>query len=93
MPAFFYFDFIARACFRILELPETPQEFVGQHLLFGYLDQFVRQVRGFIVEVRKKGHCIQAAENLELFLNGWMARGGDGERRDGGSEYRMSNKE
>ncbi|MBC8234341.1 ATP-binding protein [bacterium] len=54
-------DFIARAGYRILEVPETPQEFVGQDpslrsragLLFAYLDQFVRQVRGFMyVEVR-----------------------------------------
>lgn len=46
-------DFIARAGYRILEIPETPQEFVGQYLLFGYLDQFVRQVSGFMyLEVR-----------------------------------------
>ena len=34
-------DFIARAGFRILQVPETPQEYVGQHLLFAYLEQFV----------------------------------------------------
>ncbi|MBM3238039.1 ATP-binding protein [Candidatus Poribacteria bacterium] len=46
-------DFIARAGYRILEVPEKPQEFIGQYLLFAYLDQFVRQVRGFMyVEVR-----------------------------------------
>jgi len=46
-------DFIARAGYRILEVPETPKEFVGQYLLFAYLDQFVRHVRGFMyVEVR-----------------------------------------
>ena len=39
-------DFIARAGFRILEVPEAPREYVGQCLLFAYLDQFVRQVRG-----------------------------------------------
>ena len=39
-------DFIARAGFRILQVPETPQEFVGQHLLFAYLDQFVLSVNG-----------------------------------------------
>ena len=39
-------DFIARAGFRILQVPETPQEFVGQHLLFAYLDQFVSSVNG-----------------------------------------------
>jgi len=39
-------DFIARAGFRILQMPNTPQEFVGQYLLFTYLDQFVRLVGG-----------------------------------------------
>ena len=39
-------DFIARAGFRILQVPETPQEFIGQHLLFAYLDQFVSSVNG-----------------------------------------------
>ena len=39
-------DFIARAGFRILEVPETPREYVGQYLLFAYLEQVVRQVRG-----------------------------------------------
>jgi hypothetical protein len=39
-------DFIARAGFRILQVPDTPQEFVGQDLLYAYLDQFVSIVRG-----------------------------------------------
>ena len=39
-------DFIARAGFRILQVPETPQEFIGQHVLFAYLDQFVTGVNG-----------------------------------------------
>ena len=39
-------DFIARAGYRILQVPETPQEFIGQHLLFAYLDQFVVSVNG-----------------------------------------------
>ena len=39
-------DFIARAGFRILQVPETPQEFIGQHLLFAYLDQFVTNING-----------------------------------------------
>ena len=39
-------DFIARAGFKILQVPETPQEFIGQHLLFAYLDQFVTSVNG-----------------------------------------------
>ncbi len=33
--------FIARAGFRILQVPDTPQEYVGQHLLYAYLDHFV----------------------------------------------------
>lgn len=41
-------DFIARAGFRILQVPELPQEYIGQHLLFAYLDNFVRQVHGTI---------------------------------------------
>ncbi len=39
-------SFIARAGHRILQGPDTPQEFVGQYLLFAYLDQFVRLVHG-----------------------------------------------
>ncbi len=39
-------DFIARAGFRILQVPDKPREYVGQHLLFAYLAQFVRQVQG-----------------------------------------------
>ena len=39
-------DFIARAGFRILQVPDTPQEYVGQHLLYAYLDTFVRIVGG-----------------------------------------------
>ena len=41
-------DFIARAGYRILEVPDKPQEFVGQYLLFAYLDGFVLQIQGFI---------------------------------------------
>ena len=37
--------FIARAGFRILQVPDTPKEFVGQYLLFAYLDEFVKIVR------------------------------------------------
>ncbi len=39
-------DFIARAGFKILQVPETPQEYVGQYLLFAYLEQFVQIVGG-----------------------------------------------
>lgn len=37
-------DFIARAGFKILNIPDTPREFVGQYLLYAYLYQFVRIV-------------------------------------------------
>ena len=39
-------DFIARAGFRILQVPQTPQESVGRHLLLAYLDQFVQTIGG-----------------------------------------------
>lgn len=39
-------DFIKRAGHRLLQVPQTPHEFVGQYLLFAYLDQFVRLVLG-----------------------------------------------
>ena len=39
-------DFIARVGFRILQVPETPKEYVGQDFLYAYLDQFVSLVRG-----------------------------------------------
>ena len=39
-------DFIARVGFRILDVPQTPREYVGQRLLFAYLEQVVQQQRG-----------------------------------------------
>ncbi len=39
-------DFIIRAGFRVLQVPETPKEYVGQHLLLAYLDQFVLLIGG-----------------------------------------------
>lgn len=41
-------NFISRAGHRILQVPQTPQEFVGQYLLYTYLDQFVRLIGGSI---------------------------------------------
>lgn len=38
--------FITRAGFRILQVPDTPQEYVGQYLLYAYLDQFVHTAGG-----------------------------------------------
>ena len=46
-------DFIGRAGFRILQIPETPQESVGQYLLIAYLDAFVRWIGGMMhIEVQ-----------------------------------------
>ena len=46
-------DFIARAGFRILQMPDTPQESVGQYLLMAYLDAFVRRIGGMMhIEVQ-----------------------------------------
>ena len=39
-------DFITRVGFKILQVPETPQEYVGRHLLLTYLDSFVKAVGG-----------------------------------------------
>ncbi len=39
-------DFIVRAGFRVLQVPETPKEYIGQHLLLVYLDQFVLLIGG-----------------------------------------------
>ena len=39
-------DFIGRAGFRVLQVPDTPQESVGRHLLLAYLDAFVRRIGG-----------------------------------------------
>ena len=46
-------DFIARAGFRILQVPDTPQESMGRHLLLAYLDEFVRRIGGVMhIEVQ-----------------------------------------
>ena len=46
-------DFITRAGFRILQVPDTPQESVGRHLLLAYLDEFVRRIGGVMhIEVQ-----------------------------------------
>jgi len=41
-------DFIGRAGYKILEVPETPKEFVGQYLLLSYLDLFVHKIGGHL---------------------------------------------
>lgn len=46
-------DFITRVGFKILQVPDTPQESVGRHLLLAYLDQFVKLIGGFMyIEVQ-----------------------------------------
>ena len=46
-------DFIARAGFKILQVPDTSQESVGRHLLLAYLEQFVKSIGGFMhIEVQ-----------------------------------------
>ncbi|MDE0684569.1 MAG: AAA-like domain-containing protein [Candidatus Poribacteria bacterium] len=46
-------DFIGRAGFQILQVPDMPRESVGRHLLLAYLDQFVKLVGGVMhIEVQ-----------------------------------------
>ena len=46
-------DFIARAGYRVLQVPDTPQESVGRHLLLAYLDAFVKRIGGVMhIEVQ-----------------------------------------
>ena len=46
-------DFIGRAGFQILQVPDTPRESVGRPLLLAYLDQFVKLVGGMMhIEVQ-----------------------------------------
>ncbi|RKU18374.1 hypothetical protein C6501_02810 [Candidatus Poribacteria bacterium] len=60
-------DFTARVGFRILQVPDTPQEFVGQDLLYTYLDQFVRIVRGAMYLEVQTG---RGRMDLVIFHNG-----------------------
>ena len=41
-------DFIVRVGFQILQVPDTPKESVGRHLLLAYLDQFIKLIGGFM---------------------------------------------
>ena len=59
-------DFIARAGFRILLVPDTPKEFVGQYLLYTYLDQFVQLIHGHIY---LEGQTGRGRINLAIFYN------------------------
>ena len=60
-------NFIARVGFRILQVPDTPQEFVGQDLLYTYLDQFVSIVRGAMFLEVQTG---RGRMDLVIFHNG-----------------------
>ena len=59
-------DFIARAGFRILLVPDTPKEFVGQHLLYAYLDQFIQLLHGHIY---LEGQTGRGKIDLAIFYN------------------------
>ena len=59
-------DFIARAGFRILLVPDTPKEFVGQYLLYAYLDQFIQLVHGHIY---LEGQTGRGKIDLAIFYN------------------------
>ena len=59
-------DFIARAGFRILLVPDTPKEFVGQYLLYAYLDQFVQLIQGHIY---LEGQTGRGKIDLAIFHN------------------------
>ncbi len=60
-------NFIARVGFRILQVPDTPQEFVGQDLLYTYLDQFVNIARGAMYLEVQTG---RGRIDLVIFHNG-----------------------
>ena len=60
-------DFIAHVGFRILQVPETPKEFVGQDLLYAYLDQFVSLIRGVMYLEVQTG---RGRMDLVIFHNG-----------------------
>ena len=59
-------DFIERAGFRILLVPDTPKEFVGQHLLYAYLDQFVQLIHG---NIYLEGQTGRGKIDLVIFHN------------------------
>ena len=60
-------NFIARVGFRILQVPETPKEYVGQDLLYAYLDQFVSLIRGAMFLEAQTG---RGRMDMIIFHNG-----------------------
>ena len=64
-------DFITRAGFRILQVPDTPQESVGRHLLLAYLDEFVRRIGGVMhieVQTRRGRMDILISYNQQKYI-------------------------
>ena len=59
-------DFVGRAGFRILQVPNTPKEFIGQYLLYAYLDQFVQLVHG---NIYLEGQTGRGRMDLVIFHN------------------------
>lgn len=60
-------NFIARVGYRILQVPETPKEFVGQDLLYAYLDQFVSLIHGAMFLEAQTG---RGRMDMIIFHNG-----------------------
>lgn len=60
-------NFIARVGFRILQVPETPKEYIGQDLLYAYLDQFVSIIRGAMFLEAQTG---RGRMDMIIFHNG-----------------------
>ena len=60
-------NFIGRVGHRILQVPESPKEFVGQDLLYAYLDQFVSLIQGAMFLEVQTG---RGRMDLVIFHNG-----------------------
>ena len=79
-------DFIARVGFKILQVPDTPQEYVGQYLLFAYLEQFVQSVGGtmyFEVRTGRGRMDILILHRNEKYIVETKIWGGDGRYQAG----------
>ena len=79
-------DFIARAGFKILQVPDTPQEYVGQHLLFAYLEQFVQIVGGTMyleVQTGRGRMDLLIRHNYRKYVVETKIWGGDGRYQAG----------
>ena len=79
-------DFIARVGFKILQVPDTPREYVGQHLLFAYLEQFVQSVGGTMyleVQTGRGRMDILIRHNHRKYVVETKIWGGDGRYQAG----------